>query len=249
MDLTAVADASARVSEICQRAASPWSFASVLTQVSQGTSPDVVPPQADTATTAPVPAPGGNSGGNSGDNGGDGLTSYLFGQRLGTASAGGAVEEMFAPASGLGAATGRSAAPPGWADALPDTGRPWAGAIDAAATKAGVDPRLLAAITQAESGFNPAARSGAGAVGLTQLMPGTAAGLGVDPTDPVANLDGGARYLAGQLDSFGRADLAVAAYNAGPGAVRQAGGVPEYPETQAYVRRVLGFYQQLGGTL
>jgi hypothetical protein len=246
MDLTAVADASARVSEICQRAASPWSFASVLNQVSQGGSPDVVPPQADAATTAP----GGNRGGNSvGNSGGDGLTSYLFGQRLGTASAGGAADGMFAPASGLGAATGRSAAPPGWADALPQAGRPWAGAIDAAATNAGVDPRLLAAITQAESGFNPAARSGAGAVGLTQLMPGTAAGLGVDPTDPVANLDGGARYLAGQLDSFGRVDLAVAAYNAGPGAVRQAGGVPEYPETQAYVRRVLGYYQQLGGTL
>ncbi|TMK44657.1 MAG: lytic transglycosylase domain-containing protein [Actinobacteria bacterium] len=234
MDLSAVADASARVSEICQRAASPWSFASVLSQVSQGASPDVVHPQVDTATTAP---------------GGDGLTSYLFGQRLGSASAGSATGAMFGPASGLGSGTGRGAAPAGWADALPAAGRPWAGAIEAAATKAGVDPRLLAAITQAESGFNPGALSGAGAVGLTQLMPGTAAGLGVDPTDPVANLDGGARYLAGQLDSFGRVDLAVAAYNAGPGAVRQARGVPDYPETQAYVRRVLGCYQQLGGTL
>ena len=237
MDLSAVADASARVSEICQRAASPWSFASVLNQVSQGAPPDVVQPQAGTAMTAP----GGNSGS-------DGLTSYLFGQRMGSASAGSA-DAMFGLASGLGSATGRGAAPAGWADALPTAGRPWAGSINAAATKAGVDPRLLAAITQAESGFNPAALSGAGAVGLTQLMPGTASGLGVDPTDPVANLDGGARYLAGQLDSFGRVDLAVAAYNAGPGAVRQAGGVPDYPETQAYVRRVLGYYQQLGGTL
>ncbi len=234
MDLSAVADASARVSEICQRAASPWSFASVLNQVSQGAPPDLVQPQADTATTAP---------------GGDGLTSYLFGQRLGNASAGSAAGAMFGVASGLGSGTGRGAAPASWADALPAGGRPWAGAIDAAAGKAGVDPRLLAAITQAESGFNPGALSGAGAVGLTQLMPGTASGLGVDPTDPVANLDGGARYLAGQLDSFGRVDLAVAAYNAGPGAVRQAGGVPDYPETQAYVRRVLGYYQQLGGTL
>jgi hypothetical protein len=242
MDLSAVADASARVSEICQRAASPWSFASVLDQVSQGAPPDVVQPQAHTAMTAP----GGNSGGNSGS---DGLTSYLFGQRLGSASAGSAAGAMFGPASGLGSGTGRGAARAGWADALPAAGRPWAGAIDAAATKAGVDPRLLAAITQAESGFNPGALSGAGAVGLTQLMPGTASGLGVDPTDPVANLDGGARYLAGQLDGFGRVDLAVAAYNAGPGAVRQAGGMPDYPETQAYVRRVLGYYQQLGGTL
>ena len=234
MDLSAVADASARVSEICQRAASPWSFASVLSQVSQGAPPDVVQPQADTATTGP---------------GSDGLTSYLFGQRLGGAWAGSAAGAMFVVASGLGSGTGRGAAPASWADALPAGGRPWAGAIDAAAGKAGVDPRLLAAITQAESGFNPGALSGAGAVGLTQLMPGTASGLGVDPTDPVANLAGGARYLAGQLDSFGRVDLAVAAYNAGPGAVRQAGGVPEYPETQAYVRRVLGNYQQLGGTL
>jgi soluble lytic murein transglycosylase-like protein len=232
MDLSAVADASARVAEICQRAASPWSFASVLNQVSQGAPPDVVQPQADAATAAP--------GGNSGT---DGLTSYLFGQRLGTASAGSAATP------GLGSGSGRAAAPAGWADALPAAGRPWAGAIDAAATKAGIDPRLLAAITQAESGFNPAALSGAGAVGLTQLMPGTASGLGVDPTDPVANLDGGARYLAGQLDSFGRVDLGVAAYNAGPGAVRQAGGVPDYPETQAYVGRVLAYYQQLGGTL
>ena len=233
MDLSAVADASARVSEICQRAASPWSFASVLNQVSRGAPPDVVQPQPDTATTATT-GPGANSGGN-------GLTSYLLGQRLGMPSAG----IVF----GTGSATGRGAAPAGWADALPAAGRPWAGAIEAAATQAGVDPRLLAALTQAESGFNPGALSGAGAVGLTQLMPGTAAGLGVDPTDPVANLEGGARYLAGQLDSFGRVDLAVAAYNAGPGAVRQAGGVPDYPETQAYVRRVLGYYQQLGGTL
>ena len=80
-------------------------------------------------------------------------------------------------------------------------------------------------------------------------MPATAAGLGVDPTDPVANLTGGARYLAGQLQSFGRPDLAIAAYNAGPGAVRSAGGVPGYPETQAYVKRVLGYYRQLGGVV
>jgi soluble lytic murein transglycosylase-like protein len=230
MDLSAVADVSARVAELCQRVASPWSFASVLSQVSQGAAVDGVPAQPDPA----APTSAGNS-----------LTSYLFGQRLGGSTAGGA----YGAASGTSSATGRMAAPAGWAGALPEGGRPWAGAIDAAATKAGVDPRLLAAITQAESGFNPNALSGAGAVGLTQLMPGTAAGLGVDPTDPAANLDGGARYISGQLDTFGRLDLAVAAYNAGPGAVRQAGGVPDYPETQAYVRRVLGYYQQLGGTL
>jgi soluble lytic murein transglycosylase-like protein len=234
MDLSAVADVSARIAEIRQRVASPWSFASVLSQVSQGAPVDGV--QAQPHAAAPTTA--GNS-----------LTSYLFGQRLGSSAAAGASGGTYGAASATSSATGRTAAPAGWAEALPDSGRPWAGAIDAAATKAGVDPRLLAAITRAESGFNPNALSSAGAVGLTQLMPGTAAGLGVNPTDPAANLDGGARYIAGQLDTFGRVDLAVAAYNAGPGAVRQAGGVPDYPETQAYVRRVLGYYQQLGGTL
>jgi hypothetical protein len=234
MDLTAVADVSARVSEICQRVASPWSFASVLSQVSQGAAVDGIQAQTDTA----APTLTGNS-----------LTSYLFGQRVGASAPGGTSGGSYGAASGTSSATGRTVAPAGWADGLPAAGRPYAGAIDAAATKAGIDPRLLAAITQAESGFNPNALSGAGAIGLTQLMPGTAAGLGVDPTDPAANLDGGACYISGQLDSFGRVDLAVAAYNAGPGAVRQAGGVPDYPETQAYVRRVLGNYQQLGGTL
>ena len=234
MDLSAVAEASARVSEIRQRVASPWSFASVLSQVSQGAGLDGAQPQPSSGA-----APAGNS-----------LTSYLFGQRLsGNAPTGPTWGGTYGAASATSSATGRTAAPAGWADALPEAGRQWAGAIEAAATRAGVDPRLLAAITRAESGFNPNALSGAGAVGLTQLMPGTAAGLGVNPTDPFANLDGGARYLAGQLDSFGRVDLALAAYNAGPGAVRQAGGVPNYPETQAYVRRVLGYYQQLGGTL
>jgi soluble lytic murein transglycosylase-like protein len=235
MDLSAVADAAARVSEIRQRVASPWSFASVLSRASQGAALDGSQPPPNSTAAAPA---------------GNGLTSYLFGQRLsGNAATGATWGSRSGAASFSSSATGRTVAPAGWADALPEAGRPWAGAIEAAATRAGVDPRLLAAITRAESGFNPNALSGAGAVGLTQLMPGTAAGLGVNPTDPFANLDGGARYLAGQLDSFGRVDLALAAYNAGPGAVRQAGGVPDYPETQAYVGRVLDYYQQLGGTL
>ena len=126
-----------------------------------------------------------------------------------------------------------------WADRLPVAGQRFAGAIQQAAQAAGVDPKLLAALTWAESGFNPGAGSSAGAIGLTQLMPATAAGLGVDPSDPVQNLLGGARYLAGQLQRFGRVDLALAAYNAGPSAVVKAGGIPPYPETQAYVTRVL----------
>lgn len=135
-----------------------------------------------------------------------------------------------------------------WADRLPVAGQRFAGAIQQAAQAAGVDPKLLAALTWAESGFNPGAASPAGAVGLTQLMPATAAGLGVDPTDPAQNLLGGARYLAGQLQRFGRVDHALAAYNAGPTAVVKAGGIPPYPETQAYVTRVLDRLRSLQET-
>ena len=134
-----------------------------------------------------------------------------------------------------------------WASGLPEAGKRWAGEIEAAAREAGVDPRLLAALTWAESGFRPDAGSHAGARGLTQLMPGTAAGLGVDPLDPAQNLRGGARYLRAQLDRFGSVELALAAYNAGPGRVAQAGGIPRIAETQAYVPRVLGYFSQLGG--
>jgi soluble lytic murein transglycosylase-like protein len=117
----------------------------------------------------------------------------------------------------------------------------FASEIDAAAKSNGIDPALLKGLVQQESGFDPNARSGAGAVGLTQLMPGTAAALGVtDPTDPVQSLQGGARYLRQQLDRFGGDErLALAAYNAGPGAVAKYGGVPPYAETQGYVNKVL----------
>ena len=134
-----------------------------------------------------------------------------------------------------------------WADSLPEAGRDWAAAIDKAADNAGVDPRLLAAVVWQESRFEPAAISRSGAIGLTQLMPATAEGLGVDPHDPIQNLDGGARYLAWTIREFGSLDLGLAAYNAGPGTVRNAGGIPNIPETQAYVPRVLDYYRQLGG--
>jgi soluble lytic murein transglycosylase-like protein len=113
--------------------------------------------------------------------------------------------------------------------------------INSAATSNGIDPALLKGLVAQESGFDPNARSGAGAVGLTQLMPGTAAALGVtDPTDPAQSLQGGARYLREQLDRFGGDErLALAAYNAGPGAVSKYGGVPPYAETQGYVNKVL----------
>lgn len=118
---------------------------------------------------------------------------------------------------------------------------PYAAEIDAAAAKYGIDPALLRALVKQESGFDPNAGSPAGAVGLCQLMPGTAASLGVtDPRDPVQSLDGGAKYLREQLDRFG-GDVrkALAAYNAGPAAVERFGGVPPYPETQNYVQNIL----------
>lgn len=98
---------------------------------------------------------------------------------------------------------------------------------------------LFQALVKQESGFNPRAISPKGAIGYAQLMPGTAARLGVDPHDPAQNLDGGARYLLAQLQAFGSPMLALAAYNAGPEAVRKYGGVPPYRETQGYVVRVL----------
>ena len=114
--------------------------------------------------------------------------------------------------------------------------------INAAAASNGIDPALLKGLVSQESGFNPSARSGAGAVGLTQLMPATASALGVtNPLDPAQSLQGGAKYLREQLDRFGGDEtLALAAYNAGPGAVQKYGGVPPYAETQNYVTSVMG---------
>jgi soluble lytic murein transglycosylase-like protein len=115
--------------------------------------------------------------------------------------------------------------------------------IQAAAARNGVDPALLKGLIRAESNFDPNAGSPAGAQGLTQLMPGTAAGLGVtDVHDPAQAIEGGAKYLRSQLDAFGGDETkALAAYNAGPGAVTRYGGVPPYAETQQYVQRVLGY--------
>lgn len=134
-----------------------------------------------------------------------------------------------------------------WAHKLPAAAQQWVPHIEQAARRHGLDPRLLAALVKQESGFRADAGSHAGAIGLTQLMPGTARELGVDPHDPIANLDGGARYLSRQLDRFGSVPLALAAYNAGPGRVAAAGGIPQISETQHYVRNVSSFYADLGG--
>lgn len=98
---------------------------------------------------------------------------------------------------------------------------------------------FLRLVTQ-ESAWNPQARSHKGAIGLAQLMPGTATYLRVNPHDPLQNLDGGARYLAEQYSKFRSWRLALAAYNAGPAAVEKHKGVPPYKETQGYVRAILG---------
>ncbi|WP_022929070.1 lytic transglycosylase domain-containing protein [Patulibacter americanus] len=114
--------------------------------------------------------------------------------------------------------------------------------IQAAAQRHGIDPQVFENLVRQESGFNPKAGSHAGAQGLTQLMPATAKGLGVsDPFDPAQALEGGAKYLRQQLDTFGGDyTKALAAYNAGPGAVQRHGGVPPYAETQHYVKTILG---------
>ncbi|MCA8880263.1 MAG: lytic transglycosylase domain-containing protein [Rhodobacteraceae bacterium] len=103
-----------------------------------------------------------------------------------------------------------------------------------------VPPDLFVRLVEQESGWNPGAVSYKGALGLAQLMPETARRLGVDPTDPHQNLDGGARYLRQQFERFGSWRLALAAYNAGPAAVEKYGDIPPYEETRNYVRAILG---------
>ena len=112
--------------------------------------------------------------------------------------------------------------------------------ITTAALRNGLQPALLAALLRSESGFDPRAVSPAGAQGMAQFMPATARGMGVtNPFDPAQAIPAAARLLSGHVRSFGSVPLALAAYNAGPGAVRRYGGIPPYPETQAYVARIL----------
>jgi soluble lytic murein transglycosylase-like protein len=117
--------------------------------------------------------------------------------------------------------------------------------ITQVANNLGVDPALALAVANQESGMNPNAlgpvtSSGQRAVGLFQLLPSTAAGLGVDPNDPLQNIQGGVEYLSNLLNEYnGDVSLALAAYNAGPGNVAKYGGIPPFPETQNYVASIL----------
>ena len=119
--------------------------------------------------------------------------------------------------------------------------------IQEAATRTGLAPELISAVIHAESGYRTNAVSPAGAQGLMQLMPGTARSLGVsNPFDARQNVMGGAQYLSKQISRFGSVEKALAAYNAGPGAVQKFGGVPPYAETQRYVRKIMS---EAGGTV
>jgi soluble lytic murein transglycosylase-like protein len=171
----------------------------------------------------------------------------------GTAASGATASLLgLAPTAAAGATTAApttsAGTPNGTTGSL--AGVPYGDEITAAARRNGIDPALLAGLVRQESNFNAAAVSPAGARGLTQLMPATAAGLGVaNPSDPVQALEGGARYLRRQLDAFGGdVTKALAAYNAGPGAVQRYGGVPPYAETQAYVQKVQAFAAAYRGT-
>ena len=149
-----------------------------------------------------------------------------------------------APAAGVDPAASGTASATDLAafDAVATT-IPYAAPIRAAAVAAGVDPLLLASLVRAESGFRADAVSSAGALGLAQLMPANVRSLGVtDAFDPAQNVTAAARYLANNLRLYGRTDLALAAYQAGKGAVAQAGGIPSSPTTHHYIDRILGFW-------
>ncbi len=150
--------------------------------------------------------------------------------------AGGTDVPGIASGAALGAINAPAMVPPAQIDQLVSTN----------ATQWNVDPELVKAIIANESGFNANATSNVGAQGLMQLMPGTATGLGVtNAYDPAQNVWGGTRYIKGLLDRFnGDVRKAVAAYNAGPGAVEKYGGVPPYAETQNYVQNVLASYEK-----
>lgn len=154
--------------------------------------------------------------------------------------------DLFVGAASMGEVTLPAVSPEIDTPRLAPLSQPFMEAIEDAAARHGLDPKLLHALVVVESAYRPDAVSPVGAGGLTQLMPGTAAELGVaDRFDPLQNLFGGADYLARQVLRFGDLRLALAAYNAGPGRVAKLGRVPDIRETQAYVTAVVDCYLAL----
>jgi|HubBroStandDraft_3_1064219.scaffolds.fasta_scaffold14578_3 soluble lytic murein transglycosylase-like protein len=176
-------------------------------------------------------------------------------QASGSFTAGAPAQAQGSFAAALQAATvadSTPAAPPGTTDASAGSSQ-YDPLIEQSAARYGLDPAVLHGLIQQESGFDPESQSSAGAAGLTQLMPGTASSLGVaNPLNPAESIEGGARYLSQMMERFGgNTEDALAAYNAGPGAVQQYGGIPPYAETQSYVQKVLGYaeaYRQAHAT-
>ena len=190
------------------------------------------------ALFAPSSGSGPSDGSSSGGPAQGNASAPATGRRHGTpAGAGADASSSGAQAQGAGAMQAQTGGPSGPVR--------YATIIDDAAKRNSLDPALLSAVIDQESGFRADVVSSAGAVGLMQLMPDTARELGVtDPFNPAQNVDGGAKYLRSLLDRYGgRLDLALAAYNAGPAAVDRYGGVPPYAETQAYVAGIMADYR------
>jgi membrane-bound lytic murein transglycosylase B len=228
-------------------------FASLLSLAADvAQSPSAQPPGAPAAVAAPVPpamhptpAP---------THGAGVISPGTIGALLAAAGSSGSVDVASTLAQLIGPVPSMSAPPTGG----PSTDVNLSGDMEqrraalqplfeAAGARYGVDPDLLAAVAWTESSFQPDAVSHAGAIGLMQIMPGTAGDLGVDPRDPAQAIDGAARYLRDAFEQFGDVRLALAAYNAGPGAVASHGGIPPYPETTAYVVKVMDRYESLRG--
>ncbi|NAZ87855.1 NlpC/P60 family protein [Kineococcus indalonis] len=163
-----------------------------------------------------------------------------------TAAAGLATAALLTGAAGTGGTTSTSYVRPASLAATSAKSAPYDAAFSAAEVKHGLPAGLLSAVAKQESGYDPNAKSPAGAIGLMQFMPATAKGVGIDPTDPFQAIDGAGKLLASHLRTFGSVEKALAAYNAGPGNVRKYGGIPPFNETQNYVKKIMATLQSTG---